>query len=164
MKNYFPMIKFRTYINCPPAKVFKAISTGDGWDGWFTNGTEINFDKKKIFFRWKDLGPDKFTGEEEASLIEMKPNELFSFSWHGNTFQHPTLVSLRLEKKGDGTIITVTDEGYPKNDKGEVMYMDCSAGWAEAMTLLKVYLEEGYRYQNWEEDISHETQEQNYPM
>jgi hypothetical protein len=72
-----------------------------------------------------------------------------SFSWHHKSLPEPTRVSFELSDKGEGTIITVKDEGYVQSDKGEFMFMDCSAGWAEFLTLLKIYLETGYRYKNW---------------
>lgn len=166
MKNLFDPIRFRTYINVPPSVVFKTITTGKGWDSWFTSGTEIDLEKGVIFFLWQDLGPDKIKAEETAQIVEVRENELFSFSWHTEAFQTPTLVTMTLEQKDVGTILTVTDEGYPRTKEGENLYMECAAGWGEGMTLLKVYLESGYRYINWQNDadIESEAEERNYPM
>lgn len=148
----FRRIEFMTYIDSDIDRVYQTLTTSEGWDSWFTQGTVLDLEKKTIHFKWKDLGPLKVNGDERCKIMSFKRNELFSFSWHGDSLPRPTTVTIRVRSQGKGTILTVTDEGYPKSDKGEDMFMDCSAGWGEGMTLLKVYLETGYRYRNVEEE------------
>ena len=58
----------------------------------------------------------------------------------------PTRVELNLEASGDGTIVRVKEDGYPNSEAGLAACLDCAAGWGEAMTLLKFYLEHGLTY------------------
>lgn len=148
MKKFRP-IEFSTYINKPRAEVYQSLITMDGWNGCFTTGATIDLSSRIIHFRWQNLGPEKINAETEGKDVEFEENKKMSFSWHHNSLPEPTRVSFELSDKGEGTIITVKDEGYTQSEKGEFMFMDCTAGWAEFLTLLKIYLETGYRYKNW---------------
>ena len=149
---FFRRIEFMTYIDADISRIYETLTTGQGWDQWFTKGTEVDLNRKSIHLRWKDLGPHKITADEKCKILNLKRNELFSFSWHGNVLEKPTTVIIRLRPQGKGTLVTLSDEGYPKTQRGEDMFMDCSAGWGEAMTLLKVYMETGYQYRNVNEE------------
>lgn len=146
---YFQPIKFSTYIDKDITEVFRSLVTPSGWNGCFTTGATIDLNKKEINFRWIDLGPEKVNAQTKGRDLEFRENEFLSFKWHHETLISPTKVSFDFQKKESGTILTVSDNGYPKTEKGEFMFMDCSAGWAEFLTLLKVYLETGYRYRNY---------------
>ncbi|MDQ0270161.1 uncharacterized protein YndB with AHSA1/START domain [Cytobacillus purgationiresistens] len=37
-------IRHKTYIKVPKEKVFKTITTSDGWNAWFTDRTRVKFD------------------------------------------------------------------------------------------------------------------------
>ena len=51
-----------TFIKSEPEQVFESITTGKGWDAFFTNGTEVVAKKGgKIVFRWKEWGRDIYT-------------------------------------------------------------------------------------------------------
>lgn len=148
MKKFRP-IEFSTYIHKARPDVYQSLITMNGWNGCFTTGATIDLSSKVIHFRWKDLGPEKINAETEGTNLDYIQNKSMSFSWHHKSLPEPTRVSFELIDKGEGTIITVKDEGYVQTEKGEFMFMDCSAGWAEFLTLLKIYLETGYRYKNW---------------
>ena len=148
MKMFRP-IDFSTYIHKPRSVVYQSLISMEGWNGCFTTGAFIDLSSKVIHFRWQDLGPDKINAETLGKDVEFEENTSMSFSWHHESLPNPTRVSFALTEKDEGTVITVKDEGYPQSEKGEFMFMDCSAGWAEFLTLLKVYLETGYRYKNW---------------
>lgn len=147
--NSFRPIEFSTYIHKPRHEVYESLISMNGWNGCFTTGATIDFTAKEIHFKWKDLGPEKINADTIGKDLTYKENCSLSFTWHHASLPSPTRVSFELTDKKEGTIVKVRDEGYPKNEKGEFMYMDCSAGWAEFLTLLKVYLETGYRYKNW---------------
>jgi uncharacterized protein YndB with AHSA1/START domain len=146
MSEFFKAISYRTYIEAPPEKVFTTLTTREGWDSWFTDGMELDLATRIIRFRWVNFGADRITATDGGEIKEYVPNQRFSFTWHTGSLDEPTLVSFRLEEKSGGTLLTVTDEGYPRTKRGETWLLDCSAGWAEAITLLKVFLEIGYRY------------------
>lgn len=147
--DFFQPIVFETYVDASVEKVFESLTTAEGWNSWFTSGTTMDLKNKTITFRWRDLGPEKVTDEASAKVVDYQKNSMFSFTWHEKMFPKPTRVIFDLKEKGRGTIVKLTDEGYPKTNEGEFMFMNCSAGWAEALTLMKVNLEANYRYKNW---------------
>ncbi|MCO4754501.1 MAG: SRPBCC domain-containing protein [Bacteriovoracaceae bacterium] len=149
MSSYLEAIEYKTYIDAPVEEVFATITSAQGWDAWFTCGTYLDLESKEIVFRWKDFGADKITTNESAEIKEFVQNERFSYSWHGGVFDQPTVVSFNLRPQNKGTLIVLEDRGYPRSEKGESWFMDCACGWGEALTLLKVYLETGYRYINY---------------
>jgi uncharacterized protein YndB with AHSA1/START domain len=57
-----------------------------------------------------------------------------------------TTVAFDLEPRKDGTVLTVTERGHTTSRRDLEALVECAAGWGEALTLLKVYLEEGLTY------------------
>jgi uncharacterized protein YndB with AHSA1/START domain len=145
MSNLFSHnIKQRTFIAAPPEKVYDTITNASEWDQFFTTG--MTLDPKpggKCVFRWKDWGPDFYTVEADGDVIEAVRPRRFVFQWYPIGRENPTTVSFRLEAEHGGTVLTVEESGYPDTDKGRAMILECAAGWGEAATLLKFYVEYG---------------------
>ena len=50
-----PPIQWMTYIAAPIARVFRTLTTADGWDGWFTQGTSLEARVGgRIVMRWTE--------------------------------------------------------------------------------------------------------------
>ena len=47
---------------------------------------------------------------------------------------------------GEGTAVRLIETGYPDTPGGLAALLNCAAGWGEALTLLKFWLEHGVRY------------------
>jgi uncharacterized protein YndB with AHSA1/START domain len=83
---------------------------------------------------------------------EMEPERRFSFTWHPyaldlqrNYSKEPsTLVEFRLEPKGDGTLLMVTESGFSKlpDDRRLEAFPMNDDGWAEQMTNIKRHVEQ----------------------
>jgi hypothetical protein len=72
------------------------------------------------------------------------PPERFVFRWTpGET---PTTVAFDLNARGTGTVLTVTETGHSQSQQDMNALVDCAAGWGEALTLLKFYLEHSVTY------------------
>lgn len=133
-----------TFINIVPEVVYDAITTARGWDAFFTTGFEIDLKPNGIlYFRWKDWGPNFYTTEVKGKVIKCERPELFSFEWGTKL---PSTVEFHLEPKFGGTVVNLKEYGYPNNDEGIKNILECAAGWGEAITLLKFYLEHGIVY------------------
>lgn len=138
-------IQHRTFINAASNKVYEAITTGAGWDAWFTQGTTV--DAKPggtIHFRFKDFGPDHITLEDGGTVLEAIPNEKFVYQWTPG--ESTTTISFHLSVLGEGTLLTLVESGYKQTDIDLKAFGDCAVGWGEALTLLKYYLEHGITY------------------
>jgi len=140
-----PPIIQRIYIAEKPSKVFETLTTADGWNAWFTQETTIDLCLGgNVTLRWRDWGVDHDTFEDGGEITSLEPDKHFSFRWHQTGT--PTTVSFNLEELGDGTKLTVTDDGYGASEKDLSICLGCATGWGEAMMMLKVYLEHGIVY------------------
>ena len=138
-------IVFKIFIKTTREKAFNGLATPEGLDGWFTTGTTM--DKKgpggTLTLKWKNWGVDKINDSVECPIIEYHFPELFAFKWWSD---HYTSVYFTFSELNDGIIISLRESGYQKSDEGIRRCIDCSVGWGEALTLLKVYLEHGISY------------------
>ena len=140
-------IKQRTFIAVPPERVYDTITSGDGWNAFFTHSTEIDpVPDGKMAFRWKDWGPDRYTNNSECRVLTAERPTLFEFEWGSVGRGFPSTVRFHLEAKEGGTVVTVTESGYPDTPKARESILSCASGWGEAVTLLKFWLEHGIRY------------------
>lgn len=138
-----PAIEHSVYINASPDEVYDTLTTGVGWDAWFTNGTTVDPRQGgEIRLRWKNFGAGHITTEDGGTVLEAVTNQKFVFQWSPSN--HPTTVSMTLVPRGEGTLLTVRETGYELNDLKA--FMNCATGWGEALTLLKFYLEYGLTY------------------
>jgi uncharacterized protein YndB with AHSA1/START domain len=165
MTSTLPAIKWMNYIEAPIERVYRTLTTAEGWDAWFTNGTSLDARLGgQLLLRWKDAertrhrvtlwGPVHTGMEVGGPVVAVERNQRFAYEW--TTAGHPTTVDFRLAKRGTGTVLTVTESGYVGDDLGAtgvVGQMDnrspfamCASGWGEALTLLKFYLEHGATY------------------
>jgi uncharacterized protein YndB with AHSA1/START domain len=140
-----PPIQYATYIGAPPEVVYATLTTAVGWDAWFTQGTEVDARPGgSIRFQWVDLGVDRSTGEDGGPVFEAVPPRRFVFQWTpGDT---PTTVAFDLEPRGSGTVVRVSETGHTTSERDLEALAECAAGWGEALTLLKMYLEHGITY------------------
>ncbi|MDX8361444.1 SRPBCC domain-containing protein [Cytobacillus sp. IB215316] len=140
-------IHHKTYIKIPKEIVYKTITTADGWNAWFTDQTSLNMNADgtgDIRFKWSNFGIENANLEDGGKIIESIPNKKFVFQWSPGTTH--TTVTLKLEPYKEGTLIDLTETGYAKSDKDLKACIGCATGWGEALTLLKLYLEEGIVY------------------
>ena len=144
MKIFQTPILHKVLIRAPREKVFNAMTTTDGLDGWFTKGATINRKAGgELIFRWVDWGPDKHTSEARAPIVEFNYPERFVFKWWDD---HYTTVEMDFQEVEEGTILSVKELGYQDTEEGHRRCLECAVGWGEALTLLKFYVEHGLRY------------------
>jgi uncharacterized protein YndB with AHSA1/START domain len=138
-------IRHSTYIAAPPERVYELLTTAEGWDAWFTRGAEVEARPGgRILFRWVDWGPEGVTATDGGPVLEAVPGRRFVFQWKPGDSQ--TTVAFHLAPLGECTRLTVTETGHQETEGDRRALVDCAAGWGEALTLLKVYLEHGITY------------------
>lgn len=135
-----PEIKHATYIKASPDQVYETLTTSEGWNAWFTDGTTVDLDGD-IRFRWKDYEEEGRTIDDGGPVLEAVPNERFSFRWFPT--EQGTKVSFRIEPHKGGTLLSIEETGYSTTMEDLAAFTSCATGWGEAMTLLKFYLEHG---------------------
>ena len=53
---------------------------------------------------------------------------------------------MAFEAVEDGTIVRLREYGYEDTPSGHQGILECAAGWGEALTLFKFYVEHGITY------------------
>jgi uncharacterized protein YndB with AHSA1/START domain len=144
-----PYINHRTYIKADKELIYKILTTSEGWNAWFTDNTFLKIypdGTGDIKLRWIDYGIDKTTIEDGGKILESIPNRTFIFQWSPG--ESKTTVSFQLESYNDGTLVSLKETGYLNSEKDLNACIGCAAGWGEALTLLKVYVEHGIIYKD----------------
>lgn len=140
-----PPISYRTFVAAPVDRVFKAVATADGWSGWFTEEARIDpFPGGEYVFRWGGFGADRIDLELRGRVLTYERPRAFGFEWQSGSDR--TSVSILLERRDPGTVVAVEERGYAASDEQLLACLDCACGWAEALTLLKFYVEHGLTY------------------
>lgn len=140
-------IHFATLVRAAPERVYDAFTTSQGLDGWFTSGASVDpRPGGEILFNWEDFGPDGVSGEDGGPVLEAERPRRFVFQWQPDNTMYSTTVELEFEAVPDGTVVRLREYGYEDTPRGLEAMLDCSAGWGEALTLLKFYVEHGIRY------------------
>lgn len=142
-----PEINHQTYIKASIDKVYKTLSTAEGWNAWFTNQTSLNMEQDgtgEIRLKWDGFGQEKLELEDGGRILRAVRDESFVFQWSPGELV--TTVEFKLEPYQKGTLIMLKEVGYSNSDKDIKACINCAVGWGEAMTLLKIYLEEGIVY------------------
>jgi uncharacterized protein YndB with AHSA1/START domain len=140
-------VTFETIVREKPERVYDAIATAEGLDAWFTVGAFVNATPGgSILFRWKDWGVEKYTGENGGPVLEAKRPERFVFQWKVDSGGYDTTVEIDFEPCDEGTIVRLVEHEYEDNPTGTKDMLNRAAGWGQALTLMKFYLEHGVKY------------------
>ncbi len=140
-------INHAVLVRTGPERVYDAFTRGAEMDGWFTTGASIDARPGgQIRFRWRNWGPDNVTAEDGGPVLEARRPERFVFQWHPDTPHYATTVELDFNLGEDGTVVRLREYGYQDTPSGRRALANCAAGWGEALTLLKFYVEHGIRY------------------
>ena len=138
MKN----ISQKVYIRAHQHKVYETLTSAEGWDAWFTTGTSLEVNQEgtgEIKLRWNRS--DGSIIEDGGRIVESHPPANFTFQWKPG--ESITAVKITLEGFKDGTLVSLNEEGYGSSEQDLSALVGCSAGWGEALVLLKMYLEHG---------------------
>lgn len=125
-------------------KVFDSLTTAEGLDGWFTNGSFVDRRPEgKIIFKWVDWGVDKINTQAICPIVEVKVPERLVFKWWDD---HYTTVEIDFVEVEEGTVVSIKEYGYADTLEGHRRCLECAVGWGEALTLLKFFCEHRLGY------------------
>jgi uncharacterized protein YndB with AHSA1/START domain len=127
----------------PPAKVWAALTTGEGLAAWFGDKATIDLRPGgSIRMTWTSEG---FTAEMRVERVE-EPR-VFGFTWpvYGLPDDDPrrTYVEFTLEPSGSGTRLTVVESGFAQlpEDTYRKAFDGNTDGWAKELGELVDYLD-----------------------
>ncbi len=133
-------IEKRIEIAAPVSRVWRALTDHREFGEWFRVKLDGPFEVGQ-----PSRGNITYPGYEhvkwEAVVQEMKPEQLFSFTWHPYAVEPgvdysqepPTLVEFRLQAKNGGTLLVITESGFdriPAHRRMEALRMN-TGGWEE---------------------------------
>ncbi len=140
-------VNVKILVRAEPERVYDALATGKGLDGWFTHGATVDSHAGgKIHFRWKDHGPDHYSGESEGPILEGNRPKRFVFQWKVDTDSYMTTVEIDFQKVPEGTIVRLVESGYDDTPTGLKDLLARATGWGEALTVMKYFVEHGIKY------------------
>jgi uncharacterized protein YndB with AHSA1/START domain len=129
-------------LKAPISRVWSALTDHREFGQWFRVNLEGPFVPGQT-----SRGQITYPGYEhlkwEAVVQKMEPERLFSFTWHPYAIDQQkdysnepsTLVEFRLESKGEGTLLTLTESGFSKlpADRRDEAFHRNEGGWTEQM-------------------------------
>lgn len=142
-------IEKRIQLKAPVSRVWKALTDHREFGQWFRVKLEGPFVSGEVS-RGQITVPGYEHMRWEAVVKQMEPERLFSYTWHpypvdpkiDYSKETPTLVEFRLEKVGEGTLLTVTESGFdkiPENRRLEAFRMN-DGGWAAQLKNIANYV------------------------
>lgn len=143
-------IEKQVVLKAPLARVWRALTDAKEFGAWFRVNLDGQFTAgKRIRGRITYPGYEHVT--MEVTVEKMETERLFSFRWHPAAVEAKvdyaseptTLVEFRLEKQGDGTLLTVVESGFdgiPASRRSEALRMN-SEGWATQMENIRKHVD-----------------------
>jgi len=140
-------VNFSTLVRAEPGKVFDAMATADGLNSWFTHDTTMDpRPGGSLVLRYKNWGVEDFTGDMVGEVVEVTRPSRFVFRWFVDSGGYMTTVTIDFEPHKDGTLVQLVEGVYEDDDTGNQDMLNRAAGWAQAITLMKFYVEHGATY------------------
>ena len=141
-------IRHSVLIRAPREKVWAALTTAEGFDGWWgTRGSEIDLRPGgKLTLRWREWGAEKQHNDDRHGVVlEVDRPQRFVYRWGGSA-DDMTTVEFDLLERNDGTLLRLREHGFAPTAQGRESFGGNSLGWGEVSTLLKFYVEHGLHY------------------
>lgn len=138
-------------LKAPQGKVWHALTDHEAFGAWFRVRIDAPFVAGE-----RSTGQLRVPGYEHvkwnATVQEIRPQELFSYTWHPYAVEEdvdysaetPTLVEFRLEPVKEGTRLTVRETGFdliPAHRRPDAFRMN-TLGWGAQMENVRVHVED----------------------
>ena len=137
-------IVHKTVVRADRNLTFTTLATADGLDRWMTRGTYLEERTGgALIFRWEDWGADRITAKAIGRVVTYQRSLRLVFDWQREI---ETRVSLEFADVQEGTLVKVSEIGYPDEPSGWENCLDRAIGWGETLTLAKIFLEHGITY------------------
>lgn len=139
-------IRVELLLSAPIAKVWRALSTPEGWTGWFSVGVEGAFQPGETLKL--DFG---MFGLAWARVVERVEQRSFAYQWHpgdgGEIASKPeselTTVRFELAEEGASTRLTMRETGFagvPEDRRRSALEMN-GEGWGAELGELVAFVE-----------------------
>lgn len=134
----------RTKILRPVADVFDAIVSSDRLKRYFVNGASHDLvEGERVMWRWDDYG------ESPVVVRRVVVNERIELALDSKEWQktaneaYEVLVIFEFEELKDGTMLSISEQGWKTDADGLKGSHDNCGGWTHMAMCLKAYIEHG---------------------
>ncbi len=123
------------FMKATPQRVFQALTQKEELERWFVQEADVELKPEgTIRTNWAPgVG-------EHGKVKEVKPSQLFSFTWEGAFSPTPTTITFALTKEKDGTLVTLTRSGIGEGEGWEA-YATISKAWEAHLQDLTSWIE-----------------------
>jgi uncharacterized protein YndB with AHSA1/START domain len=125
------------FIKATPERVFQALTDKQELERWFVQEVDIELKPGgTIRTNWAPgMG-------EHGKVKEVKPSQLFSFTWEGAFSPTPTTLTFEPRAEKDGTLLAFTHSGIGEGEGWEA-YTNMAKGWDAHLEDLTSWIETG---------------------
>jgi uncharacterized protein YndB with AHSA1/START domain len=152
-------IKQELVLKASRNQVWQALTTPEGWTGWFSEGVEGNFQVGEVLTL--KFGEDTLC---YGKVVEREENSSFAYKWHPGEDcpmdKYPesemTTVRFTLADHPEGTLLTMIESGFeriPEERRANCVKMN-TKGWAWELEEFQAFVEKGVRQSKAGEDFS----------
>lgn len=145
-------IEKRVELNAPVSRVWRALTDHREFGEWFRVTLEGPFVPGQVA-RGRITHPGYEHVVWQATVQEMRPESLFSFTWHpyavdpkvDYSTEQPTLVEFRLTPTPGGTLLVITESGFdriPAHRRMEALRMN-TMGWEAQIGNIAQHVSQG---------------------
>lgn len=134
----------RTKILRPVAEVFDAIVKSDRMKKYFLDGASSDLiEGETVTWRWDHYG------ENPVVVRKVVENELIELAFDSREWDktkdegYEVLVIFEFEELEDGTMLSISEQGWKTDADGLKGSHDNCGGWTHMAMCLKAYLEHG---------------------
>lgn len=134
----------RTKILRPVADVFDAIVKSERMKKYFLDGASSDLvEGKEVIWRWDHYG------ENPVTVKKVVPNELIELAIDSKEWDktkneaYEVLVIFEFEELEDGTMLSISEQGWKTDADGLKASHDNCGGWTHMAMCLKAYMEHG---------------------
>jgi uncharacterized protein YndB with AHSA1/START domain len=128
------------FVRASPAQVFRALTDPERIVRWFADRAELEPRKGGAYrLGWQD-GPT-----HAGKLLDFVPDRRVTFAWTWKEVPAvgTTRFRLEVERRGDGTLLTVSHLDIPSGIEYVELYAGAVWGWTYFMMNLKAFVEHG---------------------
>ena len=127
-----PQIRIETFIEATPHEVWLAITDKATISQWLMETDIEPIVGFKGYFKMSPM--PGFNGHIETTVLQVKENELFVYTWQGGWMKAPTTVSFTLSAKPNGTLLVLEHWGF-EGLLGNLLKKMMSGGWKKKITV-----------------------------
>jgi uncharacterized protein YndB with AHSA1/START domain len=125
-------LKIETFIEGSLNEVWQAITDKVLISQWLM---ETNIEPIVGFTGYfKMKATPLFNGQIESTVIEVKPNSIFIYTWKSSWMKVPTTIKFSLQEKENGTLLTLEHWGF-EGLRGFFLKKMLGGGWKKLVTI-----------------------------